>query len=390
MGKSHRANGAACSDAVPGTNESSASVSRAPETSAQSLPTARTRVPPSVTMPPSYDDVMSSTREELVVGYVQREGAQTSTSASPFTPVDEVGPFSASNIPEQAIQDIGIDTSVSQETQPLMSTYVQQQVQQDQERDMRTADPYMLSSRDFFASLEYKRSSNGYSSSDPWLNTNARALRRFISETNERPRVSIEVTGSHKEVKTDEYGMRRDRNDQNIHQSSSSNAETVVDFKFTMQLTPFIHKQGSLHTARAPNGEPYEIDKVLEDYVAAENMLKEIKVQKKAIWDYDLVRQKIVEFIRTAVEYPHIVTVDFPMEGDHTIVKTNNKIGRLWRHPATNLLCLVSCVCLVGWPLKYFAVKRWRNKVMSDFVVMIPPQQFVENHKDFIRSQVSW
>ncbi|KAJ2617395.1 hypothetical protein H4S08_000363 [Coemansia sp. RSA 1365] len=333
-------------------------------------------------MPPSYDDVMSGVQEELVVGTVRGERAQPSTSTVPFTPVEEVGPFSANKAPEQPVRDVGIETNTVEETQPLINTYNQQQ-QQGQEQGITPADPRILSSREFFATLEYKRSSKGYSSSDPWLNTDARALRRFITETNERPRVSIEVIGSHTEEK--EVSTRRDQNEQR----SQTSRETVVDFKFTMQLTQHINKQGSLHTARAPDGEPYEIDQVLEDYVAADNMLKEIKVQKKAIWDYELVRREITDFIYS-IGYPHSVTVNFPMEGDRTVVKTHNKVGRLWRHPATNLLCLVSCACLVGWPLKYFATKRWRNKVMSDFVVMIPPEEFVDNHKDFIRNQVSW
>ncbi|KAJ2804519.1 hypothetical protein H4R20_002476, partial [Coemansia guatemalensis] len=331
MGTAYTAGKTACSDAASESAGPSTGTSRAQETNAQSLPEVRTSDAPSVTMPPSYDDVMSSVHEELAVGSVRAEVAQASTSTSPFAAVEEVGPFSAGKAPEQPAQAIGIESRAAQETQPLMSSYTQQQVhvQQGQERGMPPADPYMLSSRDFFASLEYKRSSKGYSSSDPWLNTDARALQRFITETNERPRVSIEVIGSHTEERAVQHSTRRDQNEQQTHQRTSTSRETVVDFKFTMQLTPFIHKQGSLYTARAPDGEPYEIDKVLEDYVAADNMLKEIRVQKKAIWDYELVRREITDFIRTTVGYPHTVTVNFPMEGDRTVVKTHSKVGRL-------------------------------------------------------------
>ncbi|KAJ1988369.1 hypothetical protein GGI25_005369 [Coemansia spiralis] len=354
---------------------------------AQSTIGAREIAEPSAPLlpPPSYDDAITDTHSGLEEG--QADGAvaeeQAESSSAPYVDRNqaELGPFGTS-------KHIGPSSPVRlniAEMQPLLVPSLQPQNQRPSTLEHGVS-PDDLSPRDFFASLEYKRSSKGYSSSDIWLNTDARALRRFINECNERPRVAVEVVGSHTESKivestTTENGQTR--------RVTHTHENTVVDFKFTLELTPYIHERGSLYTTRAPNGEPYDFDKLLADYVQADNVLKEIKVQKKVIWDYELVRREITSFIKSA-GYPHRVTVSFPMENDGIVVRSHNTISKLWRHPVTSFLCFVTCACLVGWPLQYFATKRWRNKLMSDFVVLASPRDYVDRNSAFIRNQVAW
>ncbi|KAJ2860622.1 hypothetical protein GGI22_002671, partial [Coemansia erecta] len=253
------------------------------------------------------------------------------------------------------------------------------------------ADPTLsggLTSRDFFASLEYKRTSKGYESTDAWLNSDAYALRRFIDECNERPRVSVEVVGSHIEDRVVVESTTQTESGQTRHETHT-HRDTVVDFRFSLELTPYIHERGTIYTARGASGEPYDLDALLAGYVRAENILKELKVQKKVIWDYEMVRAEIARFVKST-GYPHTVKVSFPMENDAIVVRSNHALGKLWRHPVTSFLCFISCACLVGWPVHYAATKRWRNKVMSDFVVLASPKDYVDRHADFIRNQVVW
>ncbi|KAJ2780403.1 hypothetical protein H4R18_003484 [Coemansia javaensis] len=327
--------------------------------------------------PPSYDDVMQSVHEGLAASSSAAAAAGPSSAAPASV---EMGPFSASK------------PAAPSEEQPLLVP-----VSSSGGRPTAAATAEQ-SSRDFFSSLEYKRTSKGYSSSDPLLNTDARALRRFITETNERPRVTVVVEGSHMEERSPGMRPRRDSDAQQDqqqggpywNQGGESCREKVVDFRFSLELTPFIHDRGSLYTARQRSGEPYDIDAILQDYVGAENVLKEIVVQKRAIWDYDAVRQQIIAFIRGTVGYPHTVAVTFPMENDRISIKTHSAIGRVWRHPVTSFLCFLTCACLVGWPLRRLATQRWRNKLMSDFVVLVAPHDYVQRNADFMRSQVTW
>ncbi|KAJ2162086.1 hypothetical protein GGF46_000961 [Coemansia sp. RSA 552] len=305
-------------------------------------------------LPPSYDDVMSSVHSELAT--------DPGTLSSDVR--EGMGPF-GTNKPSNHVE--------ASEHQPLMSVAAAPQQPATAERSADT-----LTSRDFFASLEYKRSSRGYSSSDPWLNSDARALQRFLVEGNERPRVSVEVEGTHSEERT--VGERREE-DGRVR--TDTRRESVVDFRFSLELTPFVHERGTLHARDEP------IEQVLEDYVKADSVLKEITVQKKVLWDYDLVRQLIVEAVKET-GYPHTISVRFPIEGDRIAVRSSTLVGRVWRHPVTNFLCFVSCACAIGWPLRYLAAQRWRNKVTSSFVVVSSPADYVARHRDSIRDQVTW
>ncbi|KAJ2852075.1 hypothetical protein IWW36_000654 [Coemansia brasiliensis] len=296
---------------------------------------------------PSYDDVISSTHED--------------TGESSRNP--------ANNVPTNRQSIDGKPLHIEQ--QPLLP-YSPPTIREG--NSVRNADS--MTSQEFFRQLEYKRTSKGYSSCDEWLNTDARALRRFFEECNERPRVQVEVVGSHMED-------RRTRRETHTRRE-------VVDFKFSLDLTPFIHEKGNIYGVR-PNAtsEPYDIEQVVESYVKADNVLKEIRVMKKAIWDYDAVRREILQVVKQT-GYPHSVAVTFPMSNDCIKVKSHSVVGRMWRHPVTRFLCFISCACLVGWPLERMATQKWRNRLMSDFVVLSAPRDYVAQHADFIKRQISW
>ncbi|KAJ2724580.1 hypothetical protein GGI07_001833 [Coemansia sp. Benny D115] len=316
--------------------------------------------------PPSYDDALTES--------IREDGSSTGhpgISSSPEAHGHQTtGPF-------------GTLQPHPDETQPLMDIRSPQTMEQGH----GLFEAETLSSRDFFARLEYKRTSHGYSSSDPWLNRDVHALYRFIREANERPRVMVEVQGSHMEDRVVE-SVQTQPNGQTQRQCHT-HQEKVVDFKFSLELTPFIHEQGTLYTARGKSGEPLDLMEVLRDYVGAENFLKELRVQKKAIWDYDLVRRELINCVRNT-GYPHTLDVEFPMEVDRIVVKSDSRMAGIWRHPVTSFLCFVSCACLVGWPIQYFATRRWRNKLMSDFVVLCSPTDFIDRYSTYIRNQVCW
>ncbi|KAJ2040099.1 hypothetical protein GGI03_003052 [Coemansia sp. RSA 2337] len=398
--------------------QSPSSGEEAPQPQPPTLPSLSAMEEPSAPplLPPSYDDVLSSIHSDASAGGSNRRGGNNSwlggssstdrplsSSSAPhmLTPPlpqgpylaagssqgSSVGPFGDHKSRPPASPDLATAGLTTGEDEPLITVYTTNPPASSNFVPGRgSGDPGELSSRDFFASLEYKRSSKGYSSADPWLNTNSRALLRFITECNERPRVSVEVVGSHTEnrvVESTRTENGQTRCDTHTHQ------ESIVDFKFSLELTPYVHDKGSLYTARGPTGEPYDISTILDDYVRADNFLKEIRVQKKVIWDYELVRREIADFIKTT-GYPHTVTVSFPMEHDRISVKSHNAAAKIWRHPVSSFLCLVTCACIVGWPMQYFATKRWRNKLMSDFVVLASPRDFVDRNSSFIRNQVSW
>ncbi|KAJ1666617.1 hypothetical protein IW140_002624 [Coemansia sp. RSA 1813] len=332
--------------------------------------------------PPSYDDAVTDIHRDLQggdsgVGGSSTGGIGRNAGVGPF---GDAKPSNASPQPTTHREN--------EEGLPLLSSVPAPTLAQQSHggHPIRSA-ANELTSRDFFASLEYQRTAKGYSSTDMWLNTDARALHRFISECNERPHVSVKVVGSHTEDRVVDSTTRTENGQ--TQRETHTHRDTVVDFRFCLELTPYIHERGTVYTARAPSGEPYDLDTLLADYVRAENALKELKVQKKVIWDYEQVRTEIMLLVKST-GYPHTVNVSFPMENDAIQVRSSHALGKMWRHPVTSFLCFISCACLVGWPVHYAATKRWRNKVMSDFVVLASPKDYVDRHADFIRNQVVW
>ncbi|KAJ2152177.1 hypothetical protein IWW43_001985 [Coemansia sp. RSA 1935] len=313
-------------------------------------------------LPPSYDDVISSMHSEAGTSQAALDPAHTQ---------GETGPFGKALSPRPSEEHQPLITY----SPPLPGTY----------RDADT-----MSSRDFFASLEYKRTGKGYSSNDWWLNTNVCALRRFINECNERPRVSVEVVGSHTEERVTETISTDSRNpNDRMQRMTSTSRDTVVDFRFSLELTPFIHSKGTLHMTHTPGSEPMDIDEFLQTYVETDNVLKQLQVTKKAIWDYDAVRTEITKLVKST-GYPHSVHITFPMGNDCIKIKSHSVVSRVWRHPVTSFLCFVSCACLLGWPVERAATQKWRNKLMSDFVVLASPRDYVQRHAEFIRGQIAW
>ncbi|KAJ2009030.1 hypothetical protein GGI06_005227, partial [Coemansia sp. S85] len=168
-------------------------------------------------LPPSYDDVLSSIHNDASAGSSNRRGPNgswqgpstdrpLSSSSAPLhqgpypAAGSSTGPFGDHKAPAPVSPSLAPAGIAAGESEPLITIYATNPPASSTFVPGRgSGDPGELSSRDFFASLEYKRSSKGYSSADPWLNTNSRALLRFITECNERPRVSVEVVGSHTE-----------------------------------------------------------------------------------------------------------------------------------------------------------------------------------------------
>ncbi|KAI7826339.1 hypothetical protein BX661DRAFT_198935 [Kickxella alabastrina] len=147
-----------------------------------------------------------------------------------------------------------------------------------------------LSRREFLSSLEYEKRCDGSYSSDPWINTDP-------------------IQGSYARFKDE---------------------------------------KGTLHGARKKNRyiEKYDIHELLYDYTVAENFLKELRVDKKVIWDYDLVKRELRALIKST-GYPNNITIEFPLENDRIVVRSHRTMAKVWRHPVT-MLC-ASSPALV-WP----------------------------------------
>ncbi|KAI7832912.1 hypothetical protein BX661DRAFT_178770 [Kickxella alabastrina] len=241
----------------------------------------------------------------------------------------------------------------------------------------------------FLASLMYKKSSQGYSSSDPRLNTDPEALLRFINECNDRPLITIEVVGSHtvrkefQRVFTLENGQTR--------RETRTQVETVEDFRFYLDLTPYIHETGTLRITTGNDDEPMwdTPQQLLSDYTITGSALKKLRVNKKVTWDFAQMDNEIAALVH-CIGYPHTVSVSFPTDNDRIVVRSHSRLTKVWLHPVTIFFCVVSCAWVVGLPIKRRAGKRWKNRLDSEFGVMVSPMEYISRNSALIYDMVPW
>ncbi|KAJ1944052.1 hypothetical protein GGF37_002372 [Kickxella alabastrina] len=268
-----------------------------------------------------------------------------------------------------------------------------------------------LSRREFLSSLEYEKRCDGSYSSDPWINTDPVALLRFINECNDRPHLVVKIQGSYARFKD----VERIETSQDGQSRKVVNKvwENIVDLNCSLDMSAYIEEKGTLHGARKKNRyiEKYDIHELLYDYTVAENFLKELRVDKKVIWDYDLVKRELRALIKST-GYPNNITIEFPLENDRIVVRSHRTMAKVWRHPVTHALCFITCtclagflnkvlshlvayamcffvcICLIGFLVEYFAAKRWRNKLKSDFVISTSPKDFADHSSALIFNEL--
>ncbi|KAI7826338.1 hypothetical protein BX661DRAFT_225058 [Kickxella alabastrina] len=51
-------------------------------------------------------------------------------------------------------------------------------------------------------------------------------------------------------------------------------------------------------------------------------------------------------------------------------------------------MCFFVCICLIGFLVEYFAAKRWRNKLKSDFVISTSPKDFADHSSALIFNEL--
>ncbi|KAJ1895377.1 hypothetical protein LPJ66_004630 [Kickxella alabastrina] len=264
-----------------------------------------------------------------------------------------------------------------------------------------------LSRREFLSSLEYEKTCNGSYSSDPWINTDPVALLRFINECNDRPHLVVKIQGSYTHFKDVESIVTPENGEP--RKVVNKVWENIVDFDCSLDMSAYIEEKGTLHAARKEKRyiEQYDIHELLYSYIAAENFLKEFRVDKKVIWDYELVKRELRALIKST-GYPNNITIEFPLENDRIVVRSHRTMAKVWRHPATHPLCFIACACLIsflgkvrghlvtyaicflicacliGFLMEYFATKQWRDKLKSNFVISTSPKDFADHSSALI------
>ncbi|KAJ1914844.1 hypothetical protein H4219_004610 [Mycoemilia scoparia] len=252
--------------------------------------------------------------------------------------------------------------------------------------------------------LDYDQTTHGYTSCDVALNTDPDLLYKFVTSLNSRPTVTAVVTGyMYRDATPDPFPIpdpnQTQYNTTNTNSShhdrleqcnrifntngnrcgGSGSGGQIQDFKFSLDLTPFINPNGSQlysttttsrnnnnskrpsigrnsilqyqqqqqqhhHPGSSPSAlEEQETMSLLLDYTNSESTIKQLHVQKRVIWDYERARKAIKQAV-VECGYPHYVKVEFPMSQDQIKVYSNTIWGRMWFSGFLTFLLIISIV----------------------------------------------
>lgn len=129
--------------------------------------------------------------------------------------------------------------------------------------------------------------------------------------------------------------------------------ETVVvtDFNFSLDLSDFVCP-GWSRIMSVPEGNEKQktFQETLKEYATSEAAIKQIKMKKQAIWDFEQV-SKSVEFAIRQMHYPHKVEITFPTHADEVFVHNSSLLSKMSQNSWLQCLIIITCLWIVFLPI---------------------------------------
>ncbi|RHZ77661.1 hypothetical protein Glove_174g63 [Diversispora epigaea] len=219
---------------------------------------------------------------------------------------------------------------------------------------------------------EFETSDQGVTSLDSKINIEVEPLHRFFIAHNDKPQMAIKIHGYHTN-----------------YESNSTKVVEVTDFKFTFDLSNYITPYGKLHIISNEKYPNMDIMELLREYVENQNLLKEIEMRKVVIWDYDSLTKAISSVIRQQ-GYNNILRITYPIRNNIVKVQSDHKFSKLMKSKWFNILCVISCLWIIFWPLTWLYKKSFKDQLRSDFQLNISPRDWFQANVENIISNVQW
>mmetsp|Transcript_25630 Transcript_25630/g.82238 ORF Transcript_25630/g.82238 Transcript_25630/m.82238 type:complete len:467 (-) Transcript_25630:154-1554(-) len=199
---------------------------------------------------------------------------------------------------------------------------------------------------------------SGVQSFDPSLST-VEELARFFQTHNTKPTLECIVHGYHKKRRTTGSGKNK-----------KTRTVTVTDFRYAFDLNELVSSFGYIQAKPTEQGEPRSLPQVLDGYVGSTNALKEIRMKKHISgFDFDAVRRAFTARIRQ-LGFRRRVAIHFAIRNNCARVITPTCIAQTANDPLVKCLCMVTCLCIVGVPLKS-ALGDLHEAIYSNFQVSV-------------------
>ncbi|GBC10639.1 hypothetical protein RclHR1_00980016 [Rhizophagus clarus] len=232
----------------------------------------------------------------------------------------------------------------------------------------------------------YKKDVNGVTSHDPKLNSEPESLLRFFMEHNDKPEMAIKIHGYHTETVDDSYTSTDSEGNRTVHYQSRTVERT--DFNFTFDLTEYVSINGIIRTISKNNNQK-EVLELLSDYVKNESTLKNIEMKKVVIWDYESLTKAISTVIRQQ-GYRNNLRVTFPLRNHIVHVESDHKFARFARNIWTKILCIITCLWIIFFPIFWLYRNSIKKQIRSDFTMTISEKDWFDKNVNSIVANVKW
>lgn len=238
--------------------------------------------------------------------------------------------------------------------------------------DTRVFFPPERPSRAPASKVETVQKKKGLYSFDPLLDHNTDELWRFLVSNLSRPKLTIRVHGTH------------------TRSTGSSSTTTVTDFKFDIDASQYVVPQWARLYTRPPTkqGTAPTVKETLEEYTGSKNSFKEIRLMKVLDWDFDALKKAIKDVVRST-GYRSSVKVTFPMQDYKVVAAASNEYSKAAQDKAVRVLCCVSLLCLVFWPVWALARKHMKDRLVVEFAMAASAQEFFSRNNARIHWAVS-
>ncbi|KAG0183237.1 hypothetical protein DFQ28_000107 [Apophysomyces sp. BC1034] len=283
------------------------------------------------TSPPAYEDLLR----------IAGPGP-----SPPSNKRDLAGYVRDSTTPNQAFNPSAEGTGDYNPTEPLL--------QMDEEAEFQGRPPppdYSIYRAPFQTQEE------GIISRDDHLNRDGEALAQFLYEHNTPPKMSVRFYGFHEET---HWRSRSSRDSNgNLVEEREPVSQTVEDFDFMVDCSGNVSSecQGVYVMPDPKSGQVKTVRQLCDDYIHEHNQLKELQLTKVVEWNYAELTQALTAAIH-AHGYCHHIHISYVMKNYKITVKTSSQISRMADHWLVRLLCFVSCLWIVAWPVLWL----WRKK----------------------------
>jgi hypothetical protein len=214
--------------------------------------------------------------------------------------------------------------------------------------------PHTVKPLDHPTNATYKRTGTGdIVTFDANLDYDEQELWRFFMTHLEKPKMSVRIYGWHPEQRT----VTETRDGQ-----THTRTETVhvTDFDFHVDMSHYVSPAWTriMCVPEKDGDKPKTFEETLKEYVKSEASIKEIKMKKQSIWEYQKISQAIEYSIRQ-LGYPHKVEISFPTEADEVFVYNSSFLSKISRNSWLRCLIIITCLWIIFVPI--FLMMRIRD-----------------------------